>query len=41
MIGPPSDVRIWLACGVTDLRNGFDGLGERRHTAIGDHNTPR
>ena len=26
MIGPPSGVRIWLACGVTDLRNGFDGL---------------
>jgi transposase len=26
MIGPPSGVRIWLACGVADLRNGFDAL---------------
>lgn len=26
MIGRPSGVRIWLACGVTDLRDGFDGL---------------
>jgi transposase len=26
MIGLPSGARIWLACGVTDLRNGFDGL---------------
>lgn len=22
-------VRIWLACGLTDLRNGFDGLADR------------
>ena len=26
VIGPPSGVRIWLASGVTDLRNWFDGL---------------
>ena len=26
MIGLPPGVRVWLACGVTDLRNGFDGL---------------
>jgi transposase len=26
MIGLPSGARVWLACGVTDLRNGFDGL---------------
>lgn len=26
MIALPSGARIWLACGVTDLRNGFDGL---------------
>jgi transposase len=26
MIGLPSGTRIWLACGLTDLRNGFDGL---------------
>ena len=26
MINPPHAARIWLACGVTDLRRGFDGL---------------
>jgi len=26
MIGLPSSTRIWLACGVTDMRKGFDGL---------------
>jgi transposase len=26
MIGLPAGTRIWIACGVTDLRNGFDGL---------------
>jgi transposase len=26
MIGLPSDARIWLACGATDMRKGFDGL---------------
>ena len=26
MITPPHGARIWLACGVTDLRRGFDGL---------------
>ena len=26
MIGLPGGARVWLACGVTDLRNGFDGL---------------
>ena len=26
MIGLPPGVRMWLACGVMDLRNGFDGL---------------
>jgi transposase len=26
MIGLPGGARIWIACGVTDLRNGFDGL---------------
>lgn len=26
MIALPSGTRIWLACGATDLRNGFDGL---------------
>ena len=26
MITAPHGARIWLACGVTDLRRGFDGL---------------
>ena len=26
MISAPVGARIWLACGVTDLRRGFDGL---------------
>lgn len=26
MISPPAGVRVWLACGITDMRKGFDGL---------------
>ena len=26
MIGLPSGVRVWLACGTTDMRKGMDGL---------------
>ena len=26
MIGIPGNVRVYLACGVTDMRKGFDGL---------------
>lgn len=26
MIGLPAGTRVWLACGVTDMRKGFDGL---------------
>lgn len=26
MIGLPSGVRVWLACGYTDMRKGMDGL---------------
>lgn len=26
MIGPPSNTKIWIAAGVTDLRRGFTGL---------------
>jgi transposase len=26
MTGLPNGARVWLACGITDLRNGFDGL---------------
>ena len=26
MIGPSGNVRVYLACGVTDMRRGIDGL---------------
>ena len=26
MIGSPPGVRVWLACGRTDMRKGMDGL---------------
>ena len=26
MIGLPGGTKVWLACGVTDMRKGFDGL---------------
>jgi transposase len=26
MMGPPPGVRVWLACGWTDMRKGMDGL---------------
>jgi len=26
MVAPPPNVRVWLACGHTDMRKGFDGL---------------
>jgi transposase len=26
MISLPAGMRVWIACGVTDLRKGFDGL---------------
>lgn len=29
MIGVPGNVRVYLACGVTDMRKGFDGLAAR------------
>ena len=28
MIGLPAGARVWLAAGVTDMRNGFDGLAK-------------
>ena len=26
MLGLPAGTKVWLACGVTDMRKGFDGL---------------
>ncbi|MEZ5513770.1 MAG: IS66 family insertion sequence element accessory protein TnpB [Steroidobacteraceae bacterium] len=37
MLGPPAGTRIWIACGVTDLRNGFDGLAARVQSQLADN----
>lgn len=34
MIGVPGNIRVYLACGVTDMRKGFDGLAARVQTAL-------
>jgi transposase len=34
MMGMPPVARIWLACGVTDLRRGFDGLAALVQTQL-------
>ena len=36
MIGLPNGARVWLACGLTDLRNGFDGLGGLVQTKLAE-----
>jgi len=35
MIGPPGNVRVYLACGVTDMRRGIDGLSSLAEGVIG------
>ena len=34
MIGLPSNTKIWIAAGVTDLRRGFDGLSALIQTKL-------
>jgi transposase len=34
VIGIPGNVRVYLACGVTDMRKGFDGLAARVQTTL-------
>jgi len=36
MIGLPNGARVWLACGITDLRNGFDGLSGLVQTKLAE-----
>jgi transposase len=36
MIGFPGGARIWLACGITDLRKGFDGLSALAQTQLAE-----
>jgi transposase len=35
MIALPSKVRVWLACGHTDMRRGFDGLASQVQQQLG------
>ena len=35
MIVPPPNVHVWLACGHTDLRRGFDGLASLAQNHLG------
>jgi transposase len=34
VIGPPSNTRVWLVAGHTDMRKGFDGLAAMVQTAL-------
>jgi transposase len=34
VIGVPGGMRVYLACGVTDMRKGFDGLAARVQTVL-------
>ena len=34
MIGPSGNVRVFLACGVTDMRRGIDGLSALVETVV-------
>jgi transposase len=36
MIGPPPGVRVWLACGRTDMRKGMDGLAMLAQQVLND-----
>lgn len=36
MIGLLNGAQIWLACGVIDLRNGFDGLAALIQTQLSE-----
>jgi transposase len=37
MIGLPTNTRVWLAAGHTDMRRGFDGLAAMVQTALADN----
>jgi transposase len=34
MIGPPPGTRVYLACGVTDMRRGFDSLSSQVESVL-------
>jgi transposase len=37
MIAPPGNTQVWLACGVTDMRCGFDTLAMRAQEKLGQN----
>ena len=37
MIAPAANVRVWLACGHTDMRRGFDGLSSQVQQRLGQN----
>jgi hypothetical protein len=41
MIALPPGVRVWLACGRTDMRKGMDGLAMLVHLAESGDSVPR
>lgn len=36
MISLPANTRIWIVAGITDMRNGFNGLASKVQTALED-----
>lgn len=36
MLSLPSRTKIWLVAGITDMRNGFNGLAAKVKTALKD-----
>lgn len=36
MISLPAGTKIWLVAGITDMRNGFNGLAAKVQTALKD-----
>jgi transposase len=40
MIPLPTGTKIWLVAGITDMRNGFNGLAAKVQTALKDDRCP-
>ena len=36
MINPPAGTRIWIVAGITDMRNGFNGLASKVQMTLKD-----
>ncbi|SPW58075.1 transposase [Escherichia coli] len=40
MISLPAGSRIWLVAGITDMRNGFNGLASKVQNVLKDDRSP-